>query len=248
MKKVKDHFSAQSKLYARFRPHYPDELYAYLFDLVSEKEAAWDCGTGNGQVAIRLSEKFARVYATDISERQVTYAQKWDNVQYFVCRAEKTDFEVDTFNLITVGQALHWFDFKAFFQEVKRTSKNNAILAVWGYRLLKISDEIDPLIYDFYRNKVGPYWDQERKYVDEGYQNVPFPFEEIKAPEFTIKVRWTLAQLEGFLNTWSSVQKYMKQKGENPVPGVMKKIRPLWQAGQPVDVKFPVFMRVGKVK
>lgn len=248
MKKVKDHFSGHSPLYAQFRPHYPDALYEYLFGMVSRPEIAWDCGTGNGQVARRLSEKFMKVYATDISEKQIEHAQKQNNIEYFISRAEKTRFGDDTFNLTTVGQALHWFDFPAFFQEVKRTSKNNALLSVWGYKLLKVSEEIDPLIDDFYTNITGPYWDKERKHIDTAYQNIPFPFEEIKAPHFTIEVRWNLSELEGFFNTWSSVQKYIKQNGKNPVPTLMKKIRTMVDTDDLLEVKFPVFMRVGRVR
>ena len=37
----KDHFSAQSAGYARHRPHYPPELFAYLAGLGGRK-LAWD--------------------------------------------------------------------------------------------------------------------------------------------------------------------------------------------------------------
>lgn len=247
MKKIKDHFSGHSQLYAQFRPHYPDDLYTYLFNQVSQQKKAWDCGTGNGQIASRLAEKFTRVYATDISEKQIAHAVKRDNIEYAIVRAEKTNFEDNTFDLVTVGQALHWFDFSAFFQEVKRTSRNEAVIAVWGYKLLEISAEIDPIIYDFYTNVTGPYWDQERRHIDEEYQNIAFPFEEIKAPRFTIEVKWSMAELEGFLNTWSSVQKYIKRNGENPVPGCVEKIRSVVPTDA-LEVKFPVFMRVGRVR
>lgn len=248
MKKVKDHFSGHSQLYAQFRPQYPDALYDYLFGLVPQQEIAWDCGTGNGQVASRLAEKFVWVYATDISEKQIAHAIQQGNIKYMVTRAEKTSFEHNTFNLVTVGQALHWFDFHAFFQEVKRTCKDHAIVAVWGYKLLKVSPEIDPVIYDFYTNITGPYWDEERKHIDEEYQNIPFPFEEIEAPDFTIAVKWHVAELEGYFNTWSSVQKYIRQSGENPVPVLMAKIKPLVHTDDLLAIKFPVFMRVGRVR
>ena len=55
---MKDNFSKQSSLYAQFRPAYPKELFQFLLPLVPAKNAAWDCGTGNGQVAVKLSRLF----------------------------------------------------------------------------------------------------------------------------------------------------------------------------------------------
>ena len=49
---MKDNFSKDSDLYAKYRPTYPKELFTYLFDLVENKDFAWDCATGNGQVAV----------------------------------------------------------------------------------------------------------------------------------------------------------------------------------------------------
>lgn len=248
MKNIKDHFSIQSAQYARFRPRYPASLYDYLYSLVPRKNAAWDCGTGNGQVAGELSRVFAQVYATDISQRQIDQAEPKDNVQYQVCRAENTPFADNSFDLITVVQALHWFDFPAFFSEVKRTAKHNAILAAWGYGLIRISKEIDPVIDHFDHQKIGPYWDAERKHIDEKYQDIPFDFEEIKAPDFAIRVHWTLNALEGYLNTWSSVQKYIRQTGKNPVPELIENIRLKQNTDKAMEIDFPVFMRVGKVQ
>ncbi len=246
MKKVKDHFSTQSQLYAQFRPVYPEALYDYLYTLVPNREAAWDCGTGNGQVARHLAQTFNQVFATDISEKQIAQAPQQHNIQYLVTRAEETPFEDNTFDLTTVGQALHWFDFQSFFQEVKRVSGNKAILAVWGYGLLRISTTIDPLVHDFYQNIIGPYWDAERRHVDAAYQDIMFPFEEIESPSFTIATTWDINALEGFFNTWSSVQKCIKQTGKNPVPALIEKIRPLWK-GELQAVNFPLFMRVGRI-
>lgn len=68
---MKDYFSQQSKLYAAFRPTYPDALYNFIFSHLKDKQVAWDCGTGNGQVAQKLSTAFSKVYATDISAQQI---------------------------------------------------------------------------------------------------------------------------------------------------------------------------------
>ena len=65
---------------------------------------------------------------------------------YAVSAAEKTLFGDNSFDLVTVAQAIHWFDFKAFYSEVKRTLKHGGLLAVITYGLLKINVDADKII------------------------------------------------------------------------------------------------------
>ncbi|MCB0375302.1 MAG: class I SAM-dependent methyltransferase, partial [Sinomicrobium sp.] len=154
MKNTKDNFSDQAKAYKKYRPEYPPELYKAVLALNSKRDACWDCGTGNGQVAVVLAKHYKRVYATDISENQLKHAEKRPNIRYGVCRAEQTGFEDDTFDLITVAQAIHWFDFEAFNKEIKRVSKDKGALCVWGYGLLQTEAGITKVIDRFYRETI----------------------------------------------------------------------------------------------
>jgi ubiquinone/menaquinone biosynthesis C-methylase UbiE len=243
---MKDLFSGQAYGYAAFRPTYPKELYDFILPLVKNKNNAWDCATGNGQVARDLAPHFQKVMATDSSARQIDNALKVSNVEYTVCPAEKTSFPDSTFDLIAVGQAIHWFNFPEFYKEAVRVGKSGALLAVWGYSLLRISPTIDKLISDFYLNIVGPYWDAERGHVDNHYKSIPFPFKEISSPEFSLDFSWTIEELEGYLSTWSSVQKYIQINGENPVKKTVDKIMLIWPQGRCI-VTFPLFVRCALV-
>jgi SAM-dependent methyltransferase len=247
MKEIKDLFSAQSATYATYRPVYPDSLYDFIYDKCRHYHTAWDCGTGNGQVANRLAEKFDQVYATDISTDQIGNAIPKNNIAYIVCRAENTPLEANRIDLITVGTALHWFDFDNFYAEVKRVAKPGAFIAAWCYAPFRSIPEIDNILDHFYTHIVGDYWDAERKYVDEKYKTIPFPFEEIASPAINIQAHWTRDQFIGFLNSWSSVQHYIKKNGENPVdliaPGIMKN----WAEEEIKEIRFPLFMRTGYI-
>ena len=249
MKEVKDRFSKQSGTYKKFRPRYPQALYEALLSLVPFKHACWDCGTGNGQAASELAASFKHVYATDISQNQIHHATQKKNVTYIHERAEQTGFPDNSFDLITVAQAIHWFDLEAFGKEVGRVAKNGGILGVWGYGLLKIDPAIDPIIQDFYLNKVGPYWNHERKHIDSAYQSIQFDFEEIELKQkFSIKEQRNPEQLKGYFNSWSSVQNYLrKNPGGNPVGELMKRLKKHWKSGSPMQVIFPVFLRVWRV-
>jgi SAM-dependent methyltransferase len=242
---MKDNFSIQSASYAAFRPSYPAELYNFLLPLITSKQTAWDCGTGNGQVAKVLSNYFTNVYASDISEQQINQAVKKSNIYYSINAAERTNFENNFFDLIVVAQAIHWFDFDAFYREVKRTLKPGGLLAVIGYGLLTINDEADKVIHQFYSETIGQYWDKERKYVDENYTTIPFPMNEIESPSFKIAFEWTLEELTGYLGTWSAVQHYLKAINSNPVDIVYPQLAGLFSSKQKIKGHFPVLLRAG---
>ena len=242
---TKDYFSGHASLYATFRPTYPEDLYHFIFSHLKNRNIAWDCATGNGQIASRLSENFKEVIATDISQAQLDQAPRITNVTYRISPAEKTPFADHQFDLITVGQALHWFNLEAFYEEVTRVGKPGSLIALWGYTHCHVNPEIDPLCLHFYSNIVGPYWDSARKLVEDEYRGLPFPFKEIITPKFMIKVRWTREQFTGYLTTWSATQKNIKATGENPVLAFDSILKGIWNDHERHTVTFPVFLRLG---
>jgi len=242
---MKDKFSQQSAFYVKYRPSYPPEMIDYIVSLVREKDMAWDCGTGNGQTAKALSPYFNKVFATDVSQKQLDNAYQAGNIFYSVQPAEQTIFLNNSFDLITVSQALHWFNFDEFYTEVKRIAKAGAILAAWTYSLVRISKEIDGLIENLHFNVLYDYWDKERRYVDEHYQTIPFPFKKIDSPVFQIDYKWNLEDLEGYLNTWSGLQNYIAAGNKNPLPELMKRIRPHWKDTMPIV--FPLHLLIGEI-
>ena len=242
----KDNFSLQSDTYARYRPHYPDELYDYLNQRAVRFDQAWDCATGNGQVAHKLVESFDHIIATDISRAQLDNAIRHDKITYETGQAEKTSIADECIDLITVGQAIHWFDHEAFYKEVKRVSRKDALLAYWSYGLLKVNPEIDKAIHHFHYDIVGKYWDPERKIWQNEYQSIKFPLANFERKDFEYSVRWDIKHLEGYLNSWSAVQHYIKQEGINPVGSFITSISHLWKGE--MTVTFPIFLYAGNVR
>jgi len=243
---MKDNFSNQATEYAIYRPTYPKELYEYLFSLTKNKGAAWDCATGNGQVARELALHFETVYATDISENQINQALKLPNIVYKVESSDQADVPDHSFDLITVAQAIHWFNFEAFYSEVRRTLKPEGLFAVIGYGVMFIDKKVDAAVHKLYEDILGKYWDPERKYIEEGYKTIPFPFKEITAPHFQIKTTWNFNQLTGYLNTWSSLQHYKKANDRNPLEYMFTELKEAWGSDAEKDVHFPILLRVGQ--
>lgn len=244
---MKDNFSNQASQYSQFRPHYPQELIDHVLSFVHNKNTALDVATGNGQVAIALSKLFHTVYATDISEKQLLQAPKVLNVIYKNQSAEATDFHNQQFDLITVAQAVHWFDFNVFYAEVNRILKPDGIIAIIGYGLLTTNPLSDKILLDFYHNIVGPFWDAERKYLDENYKTIPFPFEELETEAFSNVFKWGFDQLIGYLETWSAVEHYKAHRNQNPIDLIREALEASWE-GSDQKVTFPMLLRVGKLK
>lgn len=244
---MKDNFSHQSESYARYRPVYPRELFDYIIGFVAEKKLAWDCGTGNGQAASALSKSFEKVYATDISSKQLEHAIRENNIAYVLEPAEKISLADNVVDLVTVSQALHWFDFEKFYGEVKRVSKQKGIIAAWTYGLLQADPKTDNLIQHYHFETLKQYWDKERAHVDDGYSNISFPFKEISAPAFSIKVNWNPADLAGYLQTWSALQKFIAANNYDPVSELMHEIRKNWPDEELRPVIFPLKLKVGNV-
>lgn len=246
MKDIKDNFSAQSDKYASFRPGYPAELFQWLYSHCRHFDSAWDCATGNGQAAINLASKFKVVHATDLSINQLKNAHELSNIVYSVEKAEVPTFPADSFDLVTVAQALHWFDHKIFFEQMYKAAKSGALFAAWGYDLLRVNEEIDPIIREFYTGIIGPYWDEERKHVDNNYNTISFPFELLPCPELSTSYSWSFEHMIGYLNTWSAVQHYVKKNNNNPVDLIYDNLSLVWGSEERM-VTFPIFMKAGYI-
>jgi SAM-dependent methyltransferase len=242
----KDLFSAYAADYAQFRPQYPSAFIKYISRLIRYRGVVWDCGCGNGQFSLGLADHFQLVLASDISAEQVAKAPGHKGILYTVQPAEQTDFPDEFFDMVVVAQAIHWFNHDAFYLEAHRVMGPKAVLVAIGYGLMRISPEVDVVLHHFYQNITGPYWEPERIYIDEAYQNLPFPFEPIEVPAFEMPCEWTLGQMMGFLNTWSAVKKYEQENGVNPLSLVSYDFEKAWGGEKRRKVVFPLFVRAGR--
>src|SRR5215831_6553804 len=119
-----DHFSTFANRYADFRPHYPAALFDYLATLAPRSTVVWDCAAGNGQASLDLAERFDRVIATDASPQQIASAKPHPKIDYRVAPAESSGLPDGSVGLVTVAQAVHWFNFEKFYAEVARDRKS----------------------------------------------------------------------------------------------------------------------------
>lgn len=243
----KDHFSGHANDYTRYRPTYPAELFTWLAQRAPSRALAWDCATGNGQAALGLAARFHAVIGTDASPAQIANAHTHPRVRYAVAPAEDSGIATRSVDLISVGQALHWFDLPAFYAEAGRVLRPGGVLAAWGYGLMQVNAAVDAVVWRLYDSIVGAYWPPERCFVDEQYRTLPFPLNEIAAPVFVMRADWTLARLIGYLGTWSAVQRCRKECGADPLALIADELAAAWsEAETRRPVRWPLFMRAGR--
>jgi SAM-dependent methyltransferase len=244
---IEDEFSKLAPEYARYRPMYPEGLYNFLATLTPEHKLAWDCGTGNGQAAHGLARYYDRVLATDASREQIDNAIPHERITFERSDSITVNLAPDSVDIVTVAQAVHWFNFAEFYNEVKRVLKPDGILAVWCYQIPSISPEIDQIQEVYFSEVLGDYWNSGIQYVTDGYQTIPFPFEEIPAPLFNMDLDWTISDMIGFLNTWSAVRGYLVSRGIHPMKVIEGDLRKAWgDSATNRNVHWSIIMRAGK--
>ena len=243
---MKDLFSEQSAHYAKARPMYSEEIMAQILLSVPERDLAWDVGAGSGQFTHLLAEQFTHVLATDISQNQLQHAPELKNVRYAIQSATHSGLMAHVVDLVTVAQAIHWFDFDGFYKEVRRVLKPEGILAVIGYGLIQIHDEgLNQQVEHLYQHTLKGYWAPERRYIDENYQSIPFPFQDVATPPLELNYIWTPEQLFEYLTTWSAVQDYERKTGHSALTQIAEALQQ--HKDSSVSVTFPVLLRIGQL-
>lgn len=241
-----DYFSFQAAEYAQFRPRYPAKLFDWLRSQVEVAELAWDCACGSGQATDELAMRFKQVVATDVSQKQLDHAPPIPNVEYRLVPAENSRLAVESVDLITVAQALHWFDLTKFWHEANRVLKPGGVLAAWSYGIFRIEDQtITDICMGYYAGVLKQYWPPERRIVEAGYGSLELPFAEIVPPQFEMTVDWSLRQLLGYFASWSATAKYRITNGRDPLKELEQRLRKVW----PHDtrrIEWPLSVRVGR--
>jgi SAM-dependent methyltransferase len=247
MKPFADHFSGHAAQYAAHRPSYPPELVAAVASLVPAHDLAWDCGTGNGQAAVLLAAHFTQVIATDASREQLAQAPAHPRIAYRVALQDDSGAAPASVDLVTVAQALHWFDLRRFYGEANRVLKADGVLAVWCYDLPRVAPDIDPVVTWFYSQRIGRFWPPERRHVEAGYRDLEFPFEEMPSEVWPMTAWLTRQEFLGYVGTWSAVVKARLEEGADPLVELGPALAAVWpRPDERRQVTWPIRLRAGR--
>lgn len=243
-----DAFSDAAERYASFRPTYPKALFQTLAALAPATRLAWDCGTGNGQAAIGLAEFFDTVEATDASTEQIAHTQYHPRVRYCAVPAESSQLADASVDLVSVAQALHWFDRDQFFAEVRRVGRPNALIAAYGYSWFYLTPTLDALTDRWLLQPIQAYWSSNNRLLWDNYRTIAFPFEEVASPCVAIHLTWTLNQLFDYYLTWSAPRRKITAESDSFVSAARHAFESAWgDPAQARHVVMPLAVRVGRL-
>ncbi|KAF5750269.1 embryo-abundant family protein [Tripterygium wilfordii] len=256
-------FLKQAKQYAEGRPSYPPELFDFIASKTPIHDLAWDAGTGNGQAARSLALIYKKVIATDTSQKQLEFAPKFPNVRYQETPPTMTFSELSqivapesTVDLVTIAQAIHWFDLPTFYQQVKWVLKKpNGVVAAWCYTAPEVNDHVDEVFLPFYDVDADPYWDPQRKVVDGKYRTIDFPFEAVDGLDSTGPFEFVnerVMELEDYftyIRSWSAYEKAKEKGVELLSEDLIENFKVAWSKDgcDKKVVKFPIHLRIGRV-
>jgi hypothetical protein len=164
-----------------------------------------------------------------------------------VTPAERSGLKDGWADLVTVGQAVHWFALKTFYEEVRRVGAPRGALAVWAYDLLSVDESVDA-VFTAFHDSVEAFWPPERAFVARRYADLFFPFEEIPVAPVTMTASWDLEHLLGYLSTWSCVKRCTKETGRDPIAEFADLFANAW--GDPEEEKtvaWPLVLRAGRI-
>jgi len=236
-----------ASLYEQYRPSFPATIFRLLAEKAPSRRRALDCATGTGKAARELRCNFQQVIAFDHDLEMLRSRIPSPSVSYVNTRAERCGFQNGSFDVIFVGQALHWFASDAYYSEVKRLLAAQGLFAAACYQRPRISSEVDPVVSHLFNEILDGYWHPAVHHLQNAYADLPFPFRSIPAPSYKIVAHWNMSDIFGFLNTWSAVLAYRNGNGSDPLKIIEADMHTAW--GNPDRVRWvewPVHLLMGK--
>ncbi|KAF9336368.1 hypothetical protein BGZ91_010031 [Linnemannia elongata] len=225
--------SFNSALYQSFRPGYNNNFFKMVYNYHAKHnghfDTAVDVGTGTGQVAVVLAEKFKQVHGVDASATMLSNAMQKPNVAYHVAKGEDLGvIPTSSVDVLTVAQAMHWFHHPTFFSEVKRDYPRAT------RKIYELGDQPDQL---------GPMWDSGRLILDNLYKSIDVPLQNVERHYFPSYIksqfhtqtgddvaatgaeaslppvmtgRVTMKHFRSYIKTWSAYKNYCEKYPSRP--------------------------------
>jgi len=120
--------------YAKGRPFFHPRVVGRVKELLSMDERlplGLDVCCGTGLSSIALKELAARVVGVDASADMLALAPKEAGLTFLLAEAERLPFGEDSFDIVSICQALHWLDRRKFLAEARRILPAGGWLVVY---------------------------------------------------------------------------------------------------------------------
>lgn len=168
-----DRFTDKAQKYEKYRPSYPNESLSIImkecnFNLNNDTIIA-DIGSGTGKFTELLLENNYIVYAIEPNDnmRAIADSKFVGNHKYksFNNNAENTGLDDNSIDIITVAQALHYFDLDKVKSEFRRILKQNGkVVLLWNFRdrASNFMKQYEKIVYTFHSKDLPPTFAQDK--------------------------------------------------------------------------------------
>ncbi len=248
---VGDFSGEYAEQYVARRPAYPTELFDWLVANSPGTGHAWDAGTGTGELARPLADRFTVVTASDNNTDMLGEARQADNLSYHEWPSESPQLADGSVDLITAGMAAHWFSLDRFYPTCERVLRPGGLLAILGFYFFDIDDGIGELVSDWYHREMTGYEFPQLTMLRRHYVDFDFPFPVLDGLDFTMTASWSHAQLANFLRQWIVVKR-AREAGVDALAELLPAIAERWPGDvnrgldTEVEVRWPLFGRVAR--
>ncbi len=225
--------------YAKYRPDYSPHLQRAIEASGIVSDRALDVAAGTG-ISTRAVAAVARhVVALDASVAMTAVAPRWPNVAHVIGSAERLPFVASTFDLLTVGSALHWFHREAFVRQAARVTTESGHLVIHDHGFTGQMDGV-PEFHDWIHHRylrgypAPPRGEKLAPGVDLG------PFRFVATERYEQPVTVTRDHLAGYLTTQSNLQVVMTspQASADVMHWLEKELNPFFETAEQQTVQF----------
>lgn len=244
-------FTGKAEDYAKYRPGYPEQIISLLetktgFD--SSKDIA-DVGCGTGILSKLFLNNGNLVFGVepneDMRKKSEKLLGKFINFISVDGTAEETHLATNSVDMISVGQAFHWFDHKKTKKEFKRIlRKDGYIVIIWNER--KNNTPLMKAINNILKSIGHEHHDAENDLMDKELLSTFFGADKVASSTFPNFQMLDLAGLKGRIQSIS----YVPESGsENK--RIMNEIKDLFERynnGGMVKVEYTTRVYYGNLK
>jgi ubiquinone/menaquinone biosynthesis C-methylase UbiE len=162
-------FATTAELYEQYRPPYSAEFFQTAAQslVLSRQHTLIDLGTGPGLLALGFAPYAGRVVGVDpepemLAAARAAAARARADVTFLQGRAEDLPEDVGSFDVVTIGRALHWLDRSALGPVFARlVAPGGAILVCASF---SVRDGRNPWLGDY--DAARRTWSDEKLLVD----------------------------------------------------------------------------------
>jgi SAM-dependent methyltransferase len=164
-------FASTASLYEHLRPPYPSEFFrsvAQKFGL-SERYGLIDLGTGPGLLALGFAPYVGRIVGVDPEPAMIEAARRaaanaGHALTLIEGKAETLPADIGTFDIVTIGRALHWMDRDQTLALLDRLVARDGTIAICAS--FSATDGRNPWLDDY--NEVRRRWSPAQLWEEAG--------------------------------------------------------------------------------